>query len=239
MRDRIKEEHYFNALIQKEEQNIIMFEEILEKTVAKSGENDRGARNGYSILINSYQKKINLMYSCGKELEEIEKCCKKLLFYYSKMWDRKYGYIELIKVLSLAVLFEVERNEIAELERKLVSEKFDDYLVNILLRRIDSEWRKAGESFEFEGIYDYLKVIVEKNKEERCQALKGYLEKKWYEIHKECAWYDSHKSKRNVYYGYWSFESGAIAKILNIEDSSLKNVSYYPYDLVHYKDNKY
>ena len=46
---------------------------------------------------------------------------------------------------------------------------------------------------------------------------------------------DSHKSSENVYYGYWSFEAGAIAKILNLDDSSLKDVPYYPYDLVHYK----
>ncbi|MDD7379168.1 MAG: DUF1911 domain-containing protein [Lachnospiraceae bacterium] len=38
-----------------------------------------------------------------------------------------------------------------------------------------------------------------------------------------------------AYYGYWSFEAGAIAKILNLDDSSLKDVPYYPYDLVHYK----
>jgi hypothetical protein len=52
---------------------------------------------------------------------------------------------------------------------------------------------------------------------------------------KICAWYDSHKSSKNDYYGYWSFEAGAIAKILNLDDSSLKDVAYYPYDLVHYK----
>ncbi len=49
-------------------------------------------------------------------------------------------------------------------------------------------------------------------------------------------WYDIHKTKEKLYYGYWSFETGAIAKILNLDDSSLKDVSYYPYDLVHYKE---
>lgn len=43
------------------------------------------------------------------------------------------------------------------------------------------------------------------------------------------------ESKQNIYYGYWSFEAGAIAKILNIDDDSIKNISYYPYDLVHYR----
>ena len=157
------------------------------------------------------------------------------MFYYSKMWDRKYGYIELIKVLSLAVLFKVNSQEILELEQKLLCEKFDDYLVNSLIRKIDSTWEKKGVSFEFVGIYDCLKEISESNQEIACEELKEYLQTKWYEIHKECAWYDSHKSKQSIYYGYWSFEAGAVAKILGLDDSTLKDMPYYPYDLVHYK----
>lgn len=234
MRDRIKDEHYFNSLIQKEKESIIMFEDAVKKTTLEKGELDRGTRNGYSILINSYEKEMNLLYSLGVDLATIEEDYKKLLLYYSKMWDRKYGYIELIKVLSLAVLFEVDRSDIFELEKKLISEKFDDYLVNFLIQKIDSTWERKGKEFEFK-VYDCLKQILEKDREIACEELKEYLLGKWYEIHRECAWYDSHKSNKNVYYGYWSFEAGAIAKILNLDDSSLKDVPYYPYDLVHYK----
>ena len=141
MRDRIKDEHYFNSLIQKEKESIIMFEDAVKKTTLEKGELDRGTRNGYSILINSYEKEINLLYSLGEDLATIEEVYKKLLFYYSKMWDRKYGYIELIKVLSLAVLFEVDRSDIFELEKKLISEKFDDYFVNFLIQLQKMHWQ--------------------------------------------------------------------------------------------------
>ena len=234
MRDRIKDENYFNMLIQKEKESIIRFEDAVKKITLEKGTLDRGVRNGYSILINSYEKEINSLYSLGENLATIEESYKKLLFYYSKMWDRKYGYIELIKVLSLAVLFQVNRSDIFELEEKLISEKFDDYLVNFLIKKIDSTWERKGVEFEFK-VYDCLKIIVESDEKIACEALKKYLQEQWYEIHRECAWYDSHKSSQNVYYGYWSFEAGAIAKILNIDDSSLKDVPYYPYDLVHYK----
>ena len=167
-------------------------------------------------------------------METIEECYKKLLFYYSKMWDRKYGYIELVKVLSLGVLFKVNRSDIFELEQRLISEKFDDYLVNTLIKEIDSTWEREGVEFEFE-VYECLKQILDNDEIIACEALKEYLQEKWYEIHRECAWYDSHKSSKNVYYGYWSFEAGAIAKILNLDDSSLRDVPYYPYDLVRYK----
>ena len=233
MRDRMKDEHYFNSIISKEKKSIVMFENAVKTTILSKGELDRGTRNGYSILINSYDKEINLMYSIGEELEEIKSVYKKLLFYYSKMWNRQYGYIELIKVLSLAVLFEIDKSEICELEEKLLYEEFDDYLANVLIKRIDSTWNMCGVNFEF-NIYDCLKQLLENEKDVACENLKSYLQKEWYEIHRECAWYDSHKSKNNVYYGYWSFEAGAIAKILNINDENLKNTPYYPYDLVHY-----
>ncbi|MFJ1118057.1 PoNe immunity protein domain-containing protein, partial [Bacillus thuringiensis] len=51
--------------------------------------------------------------------------------------------------------------------------------------------------------------------------------------HLEEAWYDAHENKHDNYSGYWSFESGAIAKILKLDDSTLKDSSYYPYDMVH------
>jgi hypothetical protein len=38
-----------------------------------------------------------------------------------------------------------------------------------------------------------------------------------------------------IYCGYWSFESGAIARILQLDDSTLANTPYYPYDMAHYK----
>lgn len=44
------------------------------------------------------------------------------------------------------------------------------------------------------------------------------------------------KSKFDTYSGYWSYESGAIAKVLQLDDEVLKNVPYYPYDLVHYNN---
>lgn len=235
MRDKLKDKNYFNVLIEKEKNNIIMFENVVKKTMIEKGESDRGTRNGYTILNNAYQNIINLLYSCGEDLETIEVYYRKLLYYYSKMWDRKYGYIELIKVLSLAVLFEIEKEEIALLEKKLIAENFDDYLVNVLIKRIDSSWIYNGTKFEFLGLYDCLEGILNNKEPLKCELLKDYLQVKWYEIHKECAWYNSHLSKKNMYCGYWSFEAGALVKILKIDDVNLRDVQYYPYDLVHYK----
>lgn len=36
--------------------------------------------------------------------------------------------------------------------------------------------------------------------------------------------------------GHVKLESGAIVKILKLDDSTLKDTSYYPYDMVHYQE---
>ncbi|MDR0574163.1 MAG: DUF1911 domain-containing protein [Tannerella sp.] len=56
--------------------------------------------------------------------------------------------------------------------------------------------------------------------------------------HSDTGWYNDHKNGGNLHYGYWSFESGALVKILGLDDSSLKDMQYYPYDMVHWTDEK-
>ncbi|WP_368135627.1 PoNe immunity protein domain-containing protein, partial [Bacteroides caccae] len=50
-------------------------------------------------------------------------------------------------------------------------------------------------------------------------------------------WYNDHKYGI-VHDGYWSFESGALVKVLGLDDSCLKGLPYYPYDMVHWNDIK-
>ncbi len=70
---------------------------------------------------------------------------------------------------------------------------------------------------------------------ENAQDIKNYLDKVWYQEHGDVYWFGLHKNTRvNNYFGYWSWESAALAKIKNIGDSSLKNQKYYPYDAVHW-----
>ncbi|WP_081779669.1 PoNe immunity protein domain-containing protein [Pseudobutyrivibrio sp. MD2005] len=78
-----------------------------------------------------------------------------------------------------------------------------------------------------------MKKVVEAAPEERITILNEYLEKKWYKSNRQQYWYDSHKSANNTYFGYWSFESAAVMKILGEDDSLLKDQKYYPYYMNH------
>lgn len=52
--------------------------------------------------------------------------------------------------------------------------------------------------------------------------------KVWYNNHKSASWYDSDKSKNDTYVGYWSFESAAIVKILNVDETDIRISDFYP-----------
>ena len=85
----------------------------------------------------------------------------------------------------------------------------------------------------FISLLDYQKLIKYLNDSTRETFLK-YL-RGWYKSHYHSAWYDTHKNEKfKLYYGYWCFEAGAIAKRLGLDDKDLQNEQYYPYDMVHY-----
>lgn len=170
----------------------------------------------------------------GEEISKVKESYERLLIYYSQAWSMGQGYIELIRILSLGVLLRIDKSQMKTLENKIRQENLNDYFVNFLLKAIDKEWEMTTQKFVFPNLYESVKSIIEaKENQERIFLLKDYLENKWYRIHNETAWHNSHLSDQNTYYGYWAYEAGAVAKILDLEDGALKEQRYYPFDLVH------
>ena len=140
------------------------------------------------------------------------------------------AYNENLKMLSLAVLFEIEENLIALTKRKMKEKEVKDWLLLFLIGE-----EQPDLPLLFPDRFQMMKALVEEKETDKPRLLAKYLKANWY--NEKCDCYEAHKSSQNIYYGYWSFEAGAIAKILNLDDSNLKDVPYYPYDLVHYKSN--
>ena len=82
--------------------------------------------------------------------------------------------------------------------------------------------------FVFPEIYVTLDRVFSANSEGvRLTAMKEYLDI-WYASNKDSAWYDTLDNKHDIYYGYWSFESPAIAQILAIDINELREKEYFP-----------
>ena len=108
------------------------------------------------------------------------------------------------------------------------------FLLNSRLK--EDEKQTHADKLAFPKLYKGLfKLTQISDAQEAKKALKDYIEK-WYNLNKDAPWYNNHL-KKNCYRGYWAWEVAAVAKIMNIDDSNLKDNPYYPYDMVHWEDN--
>jgi hypothetical protein len=79
----------------------------------------------------------------------------------------------------------------------------------------------------------YFKTIkIFSSKDDRAALLAEYLSE-WYNASRREPYFESHK-KGLSFYGYWAWEAAAIAVVLRIDDTPLKETQFYPGDLVAY-----
>ena len=204
-------------------------------------------------IINYYIDLIKADYSLGLGRQEVSDLYQDYLNFFILTWEAKsakdflYGenpipyystdqYDILLFTFSLAILLNINDEDFKKLVtvRDIVHEpdKLLDFMINYKLGgRTTSVEMKANEYKSYSTIID-IAII---NKEKGIQALNQYLSKQWFKDYKKMGWSESHKSKHNIHSGYWSFESGALVKILGLDDTLLKNQPFYPYDMVHWE----
>lgn len=73
--------------------------------------------------------------------------------------------------------------------------------------------------------------IFKADKDARPAMMAQYLAD-WYEASRREPYYDSHK--RSNFFGYWSWEAAAITVLLDIDDASYRDATFYPRDLVEF-----
>ncbi|ATA94539.1 hypothetical protein CGC54_09440 [Capnocytophaga canimorsus] len=233
LRDKLKDEKYFKEYIDSLTNRIARFEEITQKVVAEKGIKDIGALNGLTTLQGFYINMILAKYSAGESIEDIKRYVTKLMDI-SLQFEKNPIYSVLLDILSLLEMIPLE-NEKKNAFLKFISKEYnDDFLINILITKTYNT-KNVLFPKPYVALKDVIDLANDNQKEKAIQRLKKYLDKEWYKGHSDAGWYNSHKSKHNIYTGYWSFESGALVKILGLDDTLLKDQKYYPYDMVHWK----
>lgn len=236
MRDSVKSHDYFNKYLEYEYARIEKFELVVNKVMSERGEADRGVQSGLRSIEGFHFNVLTALYSSGAEWEDIKNFYPRVLKSMKKVWDSESGYVEMVWMISIGIMLGIPQNELQELDQMVTNDGVKDYLLEFLLGH-DERRLNSTNSFLHDRPYKKLyHVINASDKEEALAHLKDYLTNDWYQGHSDTGWYDTHKSTEDIYSGYWSFESGAIAKILELDDSTLKNHPYYPYDMVHYKE---
>lgn len=223
MRDKIKNCEYYSMCISYEQDRIDKFIDVL-KTLDES--NTKGIENANLFLSGFYRNLFRLKYSAGFNTNEIFKEYLCWINYYKKVCTRNDSLYDLVDMFAIGVFFEKRKNEFLNILLEIFNKcQLTDGLIIFFLRYLQ------GDKYQFNSSeFDYFeKLYLSKDKE---NDLKECIVS-WYQLHKDAYWFNSHKSVSNTYCGYWSFDIGAIAKILDICDKDLVNAQYYPYDLVH------
>lgn len=230
MRDKIMSEQYFIDFIAEESARIQRF-----STKLANGEIRADRIFSIEQRVNSLKFGVFIAnYSLGADLSSLKSDFDEILVKFPRFWTETSSYINMVWMMSIAIMLEVEQEKFCGLTDLL--DKYDrhdallDFFSDYKLRGIIA---LNNRSFSCPVPYTELGKVIE-NEQERPKLLKTYVDKKWYPGHKKFGICDVHKSKEKIYSGYWSFESGALAKILNIDDSGLQGSNYYPYDLAHF-----
>lgn len=181
-------------------------------------------RNAYQILISKYSAGYPVLELIPDYLQGVQ--------FMKKGWNTDAGYVTMLWYLSIGVMLECHK-ELQQLSILLKEHSVKDKLFSFLVNNTqDYASEKLLWTTPYAGLIEVIE-LAKTNKEKAVERLQKYLKKEWYKGHSDCGWYNDHKSKWGVHFGYWSFESGALVKILGLDDSSLQGLPYYPYDMVH------
>ena len=250
MRDILKNNSYWKMRISKTDRvNIEDIEDINNGKIAY--ERIKIVKRS---LVYSFLNSVSAKYSAGYQIFDLNKDLTQAINLTSESWDSFWNikhngiklnqyslgaYDEMLWMLSLGYLLNIDEADFKKLVRVVDRDGVKDYLFEFIINaKIKDRQLISEESYsEFFGVpqtFEKLRQTIthnDKNKAEK--LLKEFITKDWYKKHKDAGWYNSHKSIHDVYYGYWSFETAAVVKIMGLDDSSFIDSNYYPKDLVH------
>ena len=235
LRAEYKDVAFFKKMFDKKQSIIKMYQE--QNVTLKQQEKFRPINNW--VLAMEHLDLVYLNYSIGND---ISLCYNEYIAaagYYGEGWDADAFYADMIDMVALGSLLnvpdEVYEPVINYIRQSDSGSSYPTWTPDALLWYIINT-KKPGSGPQpdtliteaYRDIYDLTKMP----KADAEREMKLYLDK-WYRLHKDDSWYENHK-KEGSYKGYWSWEAGAITKILGLDDSGYANHPNYPYDMVHW-----
>ncbi|WP_084758040.1 PoNe immunity protein domain-containing protein [Defluviitalea phaphyphila] len=249
LRDNLKTLEYFekkitliNQFIQEMKDEIIFLKKEIKNGIKRyPKDNENIIRETYQDSTMYEMRKIRAMYSAGMSIENLIEDFEYTIFCmenYVEIKDyAKEEYLYILWMISLGILLETDKENMERLANIVEIRGFEDFVIDYLLCASDIGWKRLSNIYYKESPYSKVKEIIEvaqQDKNEASKIMKQYMENEWLRGHYDCGWRNAHKSYG--YVGLWSFETAAIAKILELNDTDLKENNHYPYDLAHYKN---
>ena len=247
LRDQIRNKYYFDNLINRQYEGIKKYFHWIE-----IGKTPRERINIVKQEIaKDYVYLTSAKYSAGYSIESLLPDWKEGVKLIHESWDGfwklKHGnppveydqyilsaYDEMLWMLSLGYLLNAQEEDFRKLveviDRDKVKDKLCEFIISAKLKdRAPIQEESYRDFFGVPETFAKLREATqEPDKAKTEKLIHDFLKKDWYKNHKDAGWYNSHKSKHDTYFGYWSFESAAVVKIKDLDDSSFRDNQYYP-----------
>ena len=238
MRDLLCDESYLLETIEfnkdeiyEKKEKIIMLKNDMEKGI------QRYPRDNQSIIYATYRgmfmSNLDILmaeYSLGNHPDTMLEDYLDGIIYLENIGNERAGYISLLWMLSLGILLEVDNENLKRLACVIEKQKIEDALIDFLLKACDIGWYHNTSEYERKNPYAKTAEIIQialhdKDREKASKRLQQYVEKEWIKGHNDLDFKNAHKEPG--YVGLWSFEAAALAKILGLDDSALKDNNHY------------
>lgn len=197
----------------------------IEKKVAKLKDAAEDKKQRILVSLTGYELDLlKAEFSMGATKDKLKTLLNRAIKIVSEY--KNITYEDLLNLISLSIMVH-DKSEVIKLI-KLHQDKIEkDRLLKFLSMYIMGEKPRWDKTIGLSGEFTLLNKVFESQSKEA--ELCDYL-KEWYKKRAGYSWYNSHLSSSDTYCGYWSFESAAIAAILELNKDALKEESeYYPY----------
>ena len=214
IRDKHKDRAYF-------EKRLNRLQERLKRKVSKSKDITKDYLEvHYQFLVLFNEELVKLSYSIGASKEEIFPYYQGILSNLKLIASEGVPFDLAVNIFALGVLYSERKEEFLD-DLKAVYEQMDHtdglieyYMVYLFHDKI----------VPFHSILEYQNMIEDTY--ESVAKAQGF----WYYSHSDAPWYNNHT--KDTYKGYWSFDTAATCKIKGIYEERLKDLEYFPYDLL-------
>lgn len=171
-------------------------------------------------MVINYESLLKVGYSLGKDVQELFPYYQGILSNLKEVASEGVPFYRAVDVFALGVLYSDRKEEFLD-DLKAIYAQMDhtDGLIEYYMTYLFHDM-----VVPFHSILEYQNMIEDTY--ESVAKAQGF----WYYTHSDAPWYNNHT--KDTYKGYWSLDTAATCKIKGIYDERLKELDYFPYDLL-------
>lgn len=134
-------------------------------------------------------------------------------------------------MLSWAYLFQLDEPMWLRLVTCIGNAGKDLLVERLILRRLPwlAAERPVATQLVYSKAYQTLYDALDAPDAKQAQLLTSFLQG-WYKHMKKAYWHNAHKT--GGFFGYWAWEAAGVTAAFNLDDSTYRNLPYYPKDAV-------